>query len=67
VAGELGTLFVVFSMGVAAGPLAEAASAVVDVGGFDMLVEGFRGSEDFEADAAWGVFPSADAIASYVG
>jgi hypothetical protein len=48
VAGEFGTLFEVFSAGITGFPLAEARSAVVNVSGFGVFVEGFWGWESGE-------------------
>ena|SRR5690242_21813080 len=62
VAGELGTLFEVLRGSVATFPLAEAGCAVVDVGSFDVLVEGRRGGEDGKAEETGCVLPSADAV-----
>lgn len=64
---ELGALLEVFGGGVAIFPVAGAVGAVVDVGGFDVFVEGFRGGEGGEAEEAWGVLPFADAGVGGVG
>lgn len=46
-------------MRVAAGPLAEARGACVDVGGLEVFVQGFRVWEDFVAEMAGGELPFA--------
>jgi hypothetical protein len=57
VARKLGALLEVLRRGLAALPLAQAVSAVVDVGSFDMLVEGFWTVEEGEAEEALSVLP----------
>jgi hypothetical protein len=61
VARELRALLEVFGGCVTAFPLAEAGGAVVDVGGFDVLMEGGGGGEDGETEQAWRMLPLADA------
>ena len=57
VTGKFGALLEVFRAGFTAFPLAVAVCAVVDVGGFDVFVEGFGRVEEGEAEDSWSVLP----------
>jgi hypothetical protein len=61
VPAEFGALFEVFRVRVAVFPLAEAARAFVDMGQFDVFVEGFWGREGGVAGMARGEVPFANA------
>ncbi|KAH9870535.1 hypothetical protein IAQ61_006011 [Plenodomus lingam] len=57
VARELGALFEVFGGGITGFPLTEAVGAVVDVGGLDVFVEGFRRLEHSKAEYTRSMLP----------